>query len=73
MITTAPFLTTLLACPMCMSGASGQTLLAANNAILLMLVCLFSVLASFLSFIFYLARRARRIAAEDAALEEGAR
>lgn len=49
----------LLACPMCMSGASGQALLAANSAILLMLGVLVSVLASFGGFIFYLARRAR--------------
>lgn len=55
---------TLLACPMCMSGASGKTLMAANSAIGLMLVFLFAVLASFLGFIFYLARRARRFASE---------
>lgn len=54
----------LLACPMCMSGAAGQELMAANTAILLMLVVLFSVLASFLGFIVYLAKRARRFAAE---------
>jgi hypothetical protein len=56
----------LLACPMCMSGASGQSLLAANNAILLMLGFLFAVLASFACFIVYLARRARRFAEEEA-------
>ncbi len=54
----------ILACPMCMSGASGQELMAANTAILLMLVVLFSVLASFLGFIVYLAKRARRFADE---------
>ncbi len=54
----------LLACPMCLSGASGQSLIAANNAILLLLVVLFAVLASFGGFIVYLAKRARRFAAE---------
>lgn len=53
-----PFL--LLACPMCLSGASGQSLVAANNAILFLLVVLFGVLASFGGFIVYLAKRARR-------------
>ncbi len=67
MINSPILFSTILACPMCMSGASGKTLLAANNAILLMLLFLFAVLASFLTFIFYLARRARRVAAEDAA------
>lgn len=70
MISSSPILSSILACPMCMSGASGKALLAANNAILLMLVFLFAVLASFFSFILYLARRARRVAAEDAALAE---
>ena len=55
----------LLACPMCMSGASGQTLMAANNAILLMLAFLFAVLASFGGFIVYLAKRGRRFADEE--------
>jgi len=54
----------ILACPMCMSGASGKSLMAANSAIGLMLVVLFAVLASFLSFIIYLAKRARRYADE---------
>ncbi len=54
----------ILACPMCMSGASGQELMAANTAILLMLGVLFSVLASFIGFIVYLAKRARRFGAE---------
>ena len=53
-----------LACPMCMSGATGKSLMAANSAILLMLVVLFSVLASFFGFIVYLAKRARRYAGE---------
>jgi len=72
MITSSPLLASMIACPMCMSGASGKSLLAANNAILLMLVFLFAVLASFFSFILYLARRARRVADEDAAAENGA-
>lgn len=59
----------LLACPMCMSGASGQALLAANSAILLMLAVLVSVLASFGGFIVYLARRARHHGAAEAANE----
>ncbi|MCB1205594.1 MAG: hypothetical protein KDN18_15135 [Verrucomicrobiae bacterium] len=53
-----------LACPMCLSGASGKSLMAANSAIGLMLVVLFAVLASFLSFIIYLVRRSRRFADE---------
>lgn len=61
MILVQPF----LACPMCMSGASGQTLMAANNAILLMLAFLFAVLASFGGFIVYLAKRARRFSEEE--------
>lgn len=50
----------LLACPMCMSGAEGKGALAANSAIGLMLVVLCGVLMSFLTFIVYLAKRARR-------------
>ncbi len=53
-----------LACPMCMSGASGKALMAANSAIGLMLVILFAVLASIFSFILYLARRARQYSSE---------
>jgi uncharacterized iron-regulated membrane protein len=49
---------------MCMSGADGQTVIAANSAIGLMLVCLCTVLMGFLTFIFYLARRAKRYAGE---------
>jgi hypothetical protein len=59
--------TLYLACPMCMSGASGKSLMAANSAIGIMLVFLFAVLASFFSFIIYLARRSRRFAAENEA------
>lgn len=53
-----------LACPMCMSGAEGKMVLAANSAIALMLVFLCMVLMSFLTFIFYIARRAKRFASE---------
>jgi len=63
----------LLACPMCMSGASGKGLMAANSAIGLMLVVLFAVLASFFSFIIYLAKRARRFANEETATEQSGR
>lgn len=57
----------ILACPMCMSGLSGEGLMAANTAIGVMLGVLCTVLASFLFFIGYLVKRARRCAAEDAA------
>ena len=57
-------LPSFLACPMCMSGAEGKTVLAANSAIGLLLVVLCTVLMGFLTFIFYLARRAKRYAAE---------
>jgi hypothetical protein len=67
MNTSALLETLYLACPMCMSGASGKSLLAANSAIGIMLVFLFAVLASFFSFIIYLARRARRFAQENEA------
>ncbi len=53
-----------LACPMCLSGATGKSLLAANSAILLMLVVLAAVLGSFVGFIVCLARRARRVSSE---------
>jgi len=65
-MSTASILDSLyLACPMCMSGASGKSLMAANTAIGLMLVVLFAVLASFFTFIIYLARRSRRFSAEN--------
>lgn len=57
----------ILACPMCMSGAEGKAAMAANSAIALMLVVLCAVLMGALSFIVYLAKRARRFADEDAA------
>lgn len=65
MNTATLFDTLYLACPMCLSGASGKTVIAANTAIGLMLVVLFAVLASFAGFIFYLARRASRVQAEE--------
>jgi len=54
----------ILACPMCMSGAEGKSLLAANSAIGVMLFFLLSMLGSFFAFIIYLARRSRKIAEE---------
>lgn len=51
-----------LACPMCMSGAEGKTVLAANSAIAVLLVVLVAVLGSFFSFILYLAKRSKRYA-----------
>ncbi|MDA9923847.1 hypothetical protein N9406_02535 [Verrucomicrobiales bacterium] len=51
-----------------MSGAEGKTAMAANSAILFLLVVLCLVLTSFLSFIVYLAKRARRF---EAAPPEG--
>ena len=55
--------TALLGCSICW-GSDGTTLDAANAAVLFMLVLLVGVLGSFLSFIFYLRRRARMVAAE---------
>ncbi|MDA7921186.1 hypothetical protein N9B73_05465 [Verrucomicrobiales bacterium] len=54
----------ILACPMCMSGAEGKSLLAANSAIAVMLVFLFAMLGSFFTFIIFLARRSRKFAEE---------
>jgi len=53
--------TSLLACAMCTSSPGGNSVVAANAAIGFLLVILLGVLGSFLSFIFYLARRARRM------------
>jgi len=57
----------ILACPMCMSGtgSDGKVAQAANSAILVLFLVLCCVLMSFLSFIFYLAKRARLAAMED--------
>ena len=49
---------------MCMSGAEGKTVLAANSAIGVLLVVLVAVLGSFFSFIIYLAKRSKRFADE---------
>lgn len=57
----------ILACPMCLSGADGQQLIAANSAILLLLVVLVGVLMAFFSFIIYLVKRAKRFSEEEAA------
>lgn len=56
-----------IACAMCLGGADGEIAIAANTAIGLMLTLLAIVLGSFGGFIFYLNRRARLVAAEDAA------
>lgn len=61
-----PFESAILACPMCMSGASGKELMAANTAILIMLAFLFLVLGSFIAFIVYLAKRTRRLGSSGA-------
>ena len=52
----------ILACPMCMSGAEGKIVMAANSAIALLFTVHVGVLASFFAFILYLARRAKRFA-----------
>ena len=49
---------------MCMSGAEGKSLLAANSAIGLMLVLLMGIFVSLFSFIIYLAKRAKKYASE---------
>lgn len=56
----------LLGCLSCRGDAGSETTIAANFAVLFMLVVLLCVLSSFLYFIFYLARRAKRIEQEDA-------
>lgn len=58
----------ILACPMCMSGsgADGKAAQAANSAILVLFVVLCGVLMTFVSFIVYLAKRARLAAMEEA-------
>ncbi len=50
---------------MCAGQGDGNTLMAANSAIAVLLVILFLVLGSFLSFIFFLAKRAKQFAAEE--------
>lgn len=54
----------LLACTVCWGG-DGSSLGDANAAVLFMLVVLVGVLGSFLGFILYLAKRAKRVALED--------
>lgn len=53
-----------LACTVCWGG-DGTMLSDANAAVIFMLVVLTGVLGSFLAFILYLARRAKRVALED--------
>lgn len=59
-----------LACPMCMSGAAGKTVMAANTAVFVLMAVLVAVLASLASFMVYLTKRARRVAREMAAETE---
>ena len=59
-----------LACALCGSGAEGPSIMAANSAIGFLLVVLLAVLGSFISFMVYLAKRARRFALEDSAEEK---
>ncbi len=66
MTLTIASLNPLLACSICF-GTDGSTLDAANAAVIFMLLLLVGVLGSFLSFIFYLARRSRQVAMEDEA------
>ena len=54
---------------MCLGGADGELAIAANFAIGLMLLLVFIVLSSFGGFIFYLGKKSRLAAAEDAATE----
>jgi len=49
----------ILACPMCMSGADDNTAIAANAAIGVLFVILMGVLACFLGFIGYIAKRSK--------------
>ena len=64
MITTASTTASLLGCSICF-GSDGTSLAATNAAVIFMLVILVGVLGSFLSFIFYLARRSRQVAQEE--------
>ncbi len=57
-----------LGCLSCRGDAGAETTVAANFAILAMLVVLVFILGSILYFMFYLARRAKMIAKEDEAL-----
>lgn len=49
----------ILACPLCMSGADDNTAIAANSAIAVLFLILMAVLACFLTFIGYLAKRSK--------------
>ena len=52
---------------MCIGGADGELAIAANFAIGLMLALVALVLGSFLGFIFYLGKKSRLAAIEEAA------
>ncbi|MCB1230417.1 MAG: hypothetical protein KDN19_09135 [Verrucomicrobiae bacterium] len=54
----------LLACSICF-GSDGNSLQAANMAVMLLGVVLAGVFAAFIAFIVYLARRSRQVAAEE--------
>ncbi|MDB4657280.1 hypothetical protein OAK43_03355 [Verrucomicrobiales bacterium] len=49
----------ILACPRCMSGADNNIAIAANSAIAVLFLILMAVLACFLTFIGYLAKRSK--------------
>lgn len=59
------------ACAMCLGGAKGELAIAANTAIGLMLSVLVLVLCSFGAFIFYLNKKSRLVAAEEAVEQQG--
>lgn len=58
---------------MCIGGADGELAVAANFAIGLMLLLVFLVLGAFLGFIFYLGRKSRLTAVEEAGSTNGTR
>ncbi len=64
MIPSSAIAQSVLACSICF-GSDGSTLAATNAAVIFMLVVLVGVLGSFLSFIFYLAKRSRQAALEE--------
>lgn len=55
----------ILACTICW-GSDGNSMDGANAAVAFLLVVLIGVLGAFLTFIFYLARRSRLAAEEEA-------
>ena len=59
------------ACAMCLGGTKGELAIAANTAIGLMLSLLILVLGSFGAFIYYLSKKSRLVAAEEAVETKG--